>query len=140
MTPDPINVSVSPSSAGSRRVLIVDDHALTLAAVEALLERECPRIEVVATASDAATALRLIGTAAPDVVVLDLNLGDTCGLDLMPAISRHPGIAVVILTSSDDPLQRTRALASGAAAFVNKLAPAAELIAAILSAFPGRAR
>lgn len=137
MPPDPLDVSAqSASIAGSRRVLLVDDHALTLAAVEALLKREHPHIEVVATASDGATALRLIHEAVPDVVVLDLNIGDECGLDLMPAINRHPGIAVVILTASDDPLQRTRALATGAAAFISKLSPAAELIAAILAARP----
>lgn len=141
MNPDRIDVSaVSATIARSRRVLIVDDHALTLAALEALLEREYPRIEVVATASDGATAIRLIHDTEPDVVVLDLDLGDECGLDLMPAISRLPGIAVIILSASDDPLQRPRSLAAGAADFVSKLSPAGVLIAAILTARPGGAR
>ena len=120
-----------------RRVLIVDDHVPTLAAVTSLLEREYPRIEVIGAASNGDAALRLVREAQPDVVVLDLDLGNEYGLDLMPAIGGCQGAAVVILTSSDDPLERTRALAAGAAAFVSKLSPAVELIAAILAARRG---
>lgn len=137
MSPDPINIAAAPATmAGSRRVLIVDDHAPTLAAVEALLEREYPHIEIVATASDGATALRLLRETSPDVVVLDLNIGDEYGLDLMPGFCRHPEVAVIILTASDDPLERASALAAGAAAFISKLSPAAELIAAVLAVRP----
>lgn len=138
MAPNRIHVEAAPAAVAEiRRVLIVDDHAATVAAIEALLEREYPRIEVVGTASDGGAALRVIREIVPDVVVLDLNLGNECGLDLMPVIGRHPGIAVIILTASDDPRARARALAAGAAAFISKLSPAAELIAAILAARPG---
>jgi len=136
MKPDRIPVATMHSAlAGPLRVLIVDDHAPTLAAVTALLERESPRIEVIGTASNGDAALRVVRNASPDVVVLDLNLGDDeYGLDLMPAISKSQGIAVVILSASDDPLDQTRALAAGAASFVSKFSPADELIAAILAA------
>lgn len=117
-------------------MLIVDDHARTRGAVAALLQEEYPRIDVVGTAGDGNTALRQLRDAAPHVVLLDLDLGDEHGLDLMPAISRHPGVAVVILSSSDDPLERIRALGAGAVAFVSKLSPAADLIAAILAVRP----
>lgn len=138
MNPERIPVAAAPAAlAGSRRVLIVDDHAPTVAAIRALLEREYPRIEVVGAASDGGTALRLIRATAPDIVVLDLNLGDEYGLDLMPEIGLYPGIAVIILTASDDVLARTRALAAGAAAFISKLSPASELIAAILATQSG---
>lgn len=119
-------------------MLIVDDHAPTRAAIKALLEREQPRIEVVAAVSDGATALQALRDAAPDIVVLDLDIGDEYGLDLLPAISRHPGVAVIILTASEDPLAPQRALAAGATAFVSKFSPAGELLAAILAVRPGR--
>lgn len=119
-----------------RRVLVVDDHAATLAAIAGLLEREYPRIEVVGTAGNGIAALKLARDLAPDVVVLDLDLGGQYGLDLMPAIGGRQGSAVVILTSADDPLEKSRALAAGAVAFVSKLAPVGELIAAILAARP----
>lgn len=138
MGPNRVDLAVPPDTvAKARRVVIVDDHASTVAAIMALLEREYPRIQVVGAASDGATALRLIRETSPNVVVLDLNLGDEYGLDLMPEIGRHPGVAAIILTASDDPLERVRALAAGAAAFISKLSPAEELIAAILAARPG---
>jgi DNA-binding NarL/FixJ family response regulator len=135
MKPDRIPVVAAQAAlARPLRVLVVDDHAPTLAAIADLLEREYPRLEVVGIASDGAAALRVIGDAEPDVVVLDLDLGGEYGLDLMPAIRRHPGIVVVILTASDDPIERSRALRAGAVAFISKLAPVGELISTILAA------
>lgn len=138
MNPDQIRHFAAPVPVvGPRRVLVVDDHLLIREAVAALLKAEYPRIEVVGTAGDGSTALRVVRDAAPDVVVLDLYLGDEYGLDLIPAISQQPGVAVIILTSSDDPLDQSRALAAGVAAYVSKLSPAGELIAAVLAALPG---
>lgn len=135
---DSIRVAAETAAfAGPRRVLIVDDHAPTRTAIKALLEQEHPHIQVIATAKDSATAMRVVRDAVPDVVVLDLNLGDEYGLDLLPEIGRHPGVAVIILTGSGDPLERAKALAAGAAAFISKISPAGELIAAILAVRPG---
>ena len=128
----PSVVNCAPD-APAARVLVVDDHAATLAAIAALLDRESPLIEVVGIARCSDGVMRVLREAAPDVVVLDLDLGGECGLDLLPMIHGHPGVAVIILTASDDPLDRARALAAGAAAFVSKLSPAAELIDAILA-------
>lgn len=115
------------------RALVVDDHARTLAAVAALLQQEFPYIDVVGTASNGNVALQIVRDAAPDVVVLDLELGDEYGLDLMPALTRFPGVEVIVLSSSDDLLTRKQALSKGARAFVSKFSPAEELIAAILA-------
>lgn len=125
--------------ASPRRVLVVDDHMLTLAAVAALLQQEYPRIDVVGTACDGPAALQLLTDVAPGVVVLDLDLGSERGLDLLPAIGRHSGVKVIILSSSDDPLEKVRALDAGAVAFIHKFAPAGELVGAILAAAPGGA-
>lgn len=130
-------IAAPVSAVKTRRVLIVDDHARTLAAVAALLQQEYPRIDVVGTASDGNMALQIIRDAVPNVVVLDLELGDEHGLDLMPAIARFPGVEVIVLSSSDDPLARAQALDAGALAFISKFSPAEELIAAILALCPG---
>jgi two-component system, NarL family, nitrate/nitrite response regulator NarL len=116
------------------RVLIVDDHEPTLLAIASILDQEYPQINVVGIASSGDTAIRLAREAAPDVVVLDLDLDGEYGLDLLPAIDAGQGLAFVILTASDNPAERLRALAAGAVAFVSKCAPVAELIAAILAA------
>lgn len=122
--------------AGTRHVLVVDDHAPTLEAIAALLELEQPDIEVVGTARDSAGALRLAHDASPDVVVLDLDLDGEDGLDLIPVLIVQYGATVIILTSSNDPQMKRRGFAAGARAFVSKFAPSAELIHAILAVQP----
>lgn len=134
MTADQTPRSAPPAVSAPRRVLVVDDHLRTLAAIAALLHEEYPRIEVVGTASDGDSALQKLAAAAPDVVVLDLDLGRERGIDLLPAIRCHPGVTVVILSASDDPRERAQALAAGARAFISKFSPAEELVAAILGA------
>ncbi len=121
-----------------RRVLLVDDHAPTRTAIKALLDSQCPCIQVVAAAGDGATALRLISQAKPNIVVLDVHLGDEYGLDLLPALARRPELAVIVLTASCDPQDRRSAFAAGAVAFISKYSPAEELIAAILATCPRR--
>ncbi len=121
---------------GTRHVLVVDDHAPTLAAISTLLDFEQPDIEVVGTARNAAGALRLAHDVAPDVVVLDLDLDGENGLELIPALTLNCGAAVIILTSSNDSQKRRQGFAAGARAFVSKYAPSGELVAAILAVQP----
>lgn len=127
-----LSAKVSDSCARSLRVLIVDDHEQVRLAIKALLEQEFPRIYVIGAAGDSATAIRLARDSVPDVVLLDLDLGKEHGLSLLPVLRRQFGPEVIILTASDDPLERSRALAAGAYAFVSKLSPANVLISAIL--------
>ena len=135
-SPAPPPAAAPTSVIGPLRVLIVEDHAPTRAAIALLLEHEFPRRVVIGTASDGDAALRAVVDSAPQVVVLDLDLDGKDGLELMPAINREPGIAVIVLTSSDDPLARPRAFAAGAKNFISKLSPAQELISAILAVRP----
>lgn len=122
------------ADAVTRHVLLVDDHAPTRAAIAAILEREWPEIRVVASVGDGVCALQAIRAMAPDVVVLDLDLGTENGLDLIPCFLRTDDLAIIILTASDDSTDRARSFAAGASAFISKLAPASELISAILAA------
>ena len=135
MEPTPPSALPRPIAA-PLRVLIVEDHAPTRAAIAMLLEREFPRMVVIGTASNGDAALRAVVDDSPEVVVLDLDLGGENGLDLLPAIHGTPGIAVIILTSSDDLMARPRAFAAGATNFISKLSPAQELISAILAVRP----
>jgi DNA-binding NarL/FixJ family response regulator len=135
MNDDAIPFAAVPDAAARpRRVLIVDDHPLIRATVRSLLEREAPLIEVVGIAEDGAAAIRMASEEAPDIVLLDLDLGDEYGLDLIPAIAGQRGAAIIILTASDSPRVRRLALAAGADDFVSKLSPAKVLIASVLAA------
>src|SRR5436309_11291516 len=79
------------------RALIVDDNAEFLGATRSLLERE-GRIAVVGVASTGAGALRLVGEHDPDVVVVDVDLGDESGFDARrlspPGGRRRPVILI----------------------------------------------
>lgn len=119
-----------------RRVLLVEDHAPTVAAVARLIDQLRPEMGVIGTAADLVSARTAIRETKPDVVVLDLDLGGEDGLDLLPALNRAPAPSVVVLSVSDDESTRKRALAAGAQAFVSKLAKAEELLSAILARSP----
>jgi DNA-binding NarL/FixJ family response regulator len=69
------------------RCLIVDDDDRFLAAARDLLERE--RIAVVGVASDSEGALRLLAERSPDVMLIDVNLGEESGFDLVDSIAGH---------------------------------------------------
>jgi CheY-like chemotaxis protein len=80
--------------------LIVDDNAEFLGAARSLLERE--GISVVGVASTSAAALRLVEEHDPDVVLVDIDLGDESGFDLAEHLSPAPGRrSLVILISAD---------------------------------------
>lgn len=116
-------------------VLIVDDHELIRQGLRRAFERE-PDLTVVADAGTAAQALELVAEHSPDIVVLDVRLPDGNGIDVARTIrASHPRTGIVILTmyAGDDPL--FAALEAGASAFINKDAPAAEVVAAARHAF-----
>jgi DNA-binding NarL/FixJ family response regulator len=87
---------------------------------------------VLGEAACAATAHSLVDRYAPDLVVVDLCLGDESGFDLARALTRaHPGLAVVLMSSNRNLGAADRVSASGARGFIAK----SELSATDLSAF-----
>jgi len=119
------------------RVAIVDDHPALREGTAALLARE-PDIEVVATLGSLAEIRALIdGADPPDVVVQDIRLGDESGLRMLsgdrPAGGRAAGTppAIILWTAYDYPQYAAFAYRAGAAGFVVKTAPTAELVESI---------
>jgi DNA-binding NarL/FixJ family response regulator len=85
------------------RCLIVDDSPRFAAAARSLLERQ--GVSIVGTASNGADALRLAGKLQPDVVLIDLDLGDESGLELATELSRSAAAAppvIFISTHAED--------------------------------------
>lgn len=100
--------------------LIVDDDDGFLEAARALLERE--HIDVVGVASDSAGAMRLTTSVRPDVVLIDINLGDESGFDLVDSIAGlgnavSPTLILISTYTLDDFVDLP---VPGAAAFVRK--------------------
>jgi DNA-binding NarL/FixJ family response regulator len=103
----------------SRRILIVDDHTTFRAIVRAVLEAD--GYEVVGEASDGRAGLSAALALRPDVVLLDVRLPDMDGFAVALSLAENgAGPAVVVTSSSDDPLYPARAARSGARGFVAK--------------------
>ncbi|GAA3488713.1 response regulator transcription factor [Streptomyces cremeus] len=119
------------------RVLLCDDHAVVRAGLLALLSSE-PDIEVVGEAGSGEEAVATAARLAPDVVLMDLQLGD--GIDGVEATRRIAGTGphVLVLTTYDTDADITRAIAAGATGYLLKAERPEELFAAIRSAAQGR--
>lgn len=111
-------------------VVLVDDHDLIREGLRRAFERE-PDICVVADAGTLAGGMRLLAEHHPDVIVLDVRLPDGNGLQAASKIrDAYPDTGIVVLTmyGGDKPL--FEALEAGASAFLNKDAPASEVVTA----------
>ena len=116
------------------RVAVVDDHPLVREGTAALVAR-ADDMEIAGVAGSLDELKPILETTV-DVLLLDLRLGQESGFDLLRE-SDAPMPAVVVLTSYDYPQYADAALRLGAAGFVVKTAPTAELLDAIRRAAAG---
>ena len=121
--------------ATTTRLLLVDDHAVVRAGIRRLLE-EIDDFAVVGEAGTADDALHGCAEARPDVVVLDLGLGERSGLEILPELVEL-GAHVVVLSMQHQPAYVRLAFERGAMAYVLKDAADDELIEAIRSVIAG---
>lgn len=113
------------------RVLVVDDHEIIRDGLRNLIGSR-PGMAVVGDAGRRDDALRLAAETQPDVIVLDLDLGEDSGLTLLPELlDKAPGADVIILTGMRDPARRDEAMELGAKGVVSKERGTQELLAAI---------
>jgi len=112
------------------RVLIVDDHPLTLEALSSLLEQH--GFDIVGGARDGEEAIRLAGELQPQLVLLDLSMPGLSGLDALPTLrATAPECEVVVLTASGTEDNLLAAIRGGASGYLLKTEPP-ERIAAFL--------
>jgi len=112
----------TPSNpARARRILLVDDDTAFTDFFKEFLVSRAPGAWVVHTADNYAPALACLKEHAVDLVVLDLTMPVMDGLQLLTLLKRtHPGLPVVILTSSATSENRTQCLQNGATLFFDK--------------------
>jgi DNA-binding NarL/FixJ family response regulator len=121
------------------RVLIADDQRVVREGLAIVVEG-FPDTEVVGLAGDGAEALDLVASAAPDVVLMDLRMPNVDGVEATRAIrERHPGVAVVVLTTYADDDSIVAALSAGAAGYLTKDAARDDIRRAVEAAAAGQA-
>jgi DNA-binding NarL/FixJ family response regulator len=112
-------------------LLIVDDHRSFASALALRLAAE-PDLRVVSVVTTADAALAAAGLHRPAVAIVDVELGDDSGLDLVARLrAAHPRLGIVVVTCHDDPRTVADAMQAGASAFVPKDYAVESLIDAI---------
>jgi len=102
-------------------VLIVEDHGVVLWGLKKLIDGEAPLMSVVASAGNRLDALAAARRTRPDVVLLDLTLGDESGLDFLPQLRDATGSGrVLVLTGLRDAETLRATLRRGASGVVCK--------------------
>ena len=119
------------------KILIVDDHPIVRAGLRRLLTAE-PEIEI-CEATSGREALSVFRKLQPTIVILDLNLPDIGGLEVLARLkAADPDARVLVLSMHDDEIHIMRALRAGAAGYVTKNAPPQELLEAMERVALGR--
>jgi len=118
--------------------LIVDDHPIVRQGLSELINQEDDLV-VCAEAEDAHQALNAIKDNQPDMLIVDIALPDTSGLDLIKDITaRYPDLPVLALSMHDESLYAERAMRAGARGYIMKQEATEEVIAAIRKVFAGQ--
>jgi two-component system, NarL family, response regulator DevR len=122
------------------RVLIVDDHLVVRQGLRSLLS-QYSEIEVVGEAAGGPAVLEQIGQLEPDVILLDIRLGNSSGLDLARHILRlYPEMHILVLTSYDEEAYLLEAAQAGVHGYLLKSASAELLAEAIRAVHAGERR
>jgi len=136
-----VAASPAPEPAATRaplRVVLVDDDTLVRAGLRLILGGD-RSIEIVGEAADGVAAVAEIARTRPDVVLMDIRMPRRDGLAALEiARAADPGLKVVVLTTFDADDMVLTALRLGAAGFLLKDTPPAELVAAVRLVAEGR--
>jgi len=134
-----VGEEVEPATASSRpiRVLIVDDHEMLASSLAMVLEAEGD-ITSVGVATTLAQARSLMGTAHPDVLLLDHRMPDGDGVAAIAGLrALRPSVGVVVLTASSADHVLLAAIEAGASGFLSKTRSVDEVTAAVRAAAAG---
>jgi two-component system nitrate/nitrite response regulator NarL len=113
------------------RVLLVDDHHTVLWGLEKLINGEKPRMEVVGKATNSTEAIELAEKVHPNIVLLDIDLGEQNGINAVPGLIARSKAKVLVLTGLRNSSVHDAAIRSGARGVVHKKDKAETILKAI---------
>jgi DNA-binding NarL/FixJ family response regulator len=119
------------------RILLVDDHPIVRQGLAELIDHE-KDLSVCGVADDIHQALEQIVALGPDLVIVDISLKGSNGIELLKNIKvRYPKQAVLMLSMHDESLYAVRALRAGAAGYVMKQEATEKVLTAIRQVLNG---
>jgi two-component system response regulator DevR len=122
-----------------QRILIVDDHEVVRLGLRSLLERH-PQFDVVGEAGSAREAIEQVASLQPDVVIMDIRLPGTSGIEACEEIvNRYPPTRVIMLTSYAEDEMLFSAIRAGASGYILKQIDSKDLIKALEAVGRGEA-
>lgn len=121
-----------------RRVYVVEDHPVTREGFRTLIDRTTD-LKVVGEAGDGPDALAGLGTTEPDVVLLDVSIGGSDGIELTKQIrALYPDLPVLVVSAHSEAVYAERAVRAGAQGYVMKHEAPEVLLEAIRAVLNGR--
>jgi DNA-binding NarL/FixJ family response regulator len=119
------------------QILIADDHKVFRDGIISILE-DVEGIKVVGEAGDGREVMRLIPEALPDLILMDITMGDTNGIQTTRLVKeKYPGIKVLVLSMHSESAYIVKMLEAGASGYLLKDAGSTEMINAIKTVASG---
>jgi len=130
-TPAPGKKAAPAVEEVKRRVLIVDDHPIFRDGITQLINTQ-PDLLVCGSVGSANLALSAVAELKPDMIILDISIQGTNGIELMKSVrAQHPTLPALMLSSHDEGLYAERALRAGARGYVMKSAAPEKVVEAL---------
>lgn len=119
------------------RIILTDDHAIVVDGLKNMLAKQ-PDMEVIATYNKGEDLLNALKKQQPDVLLLDIQLPDMAGTEVLKLVSKkYPQIKVLMLTSLDNVFYIKEAMQHGASGYLTKFAAEDTLLTAIRQIYAG---
>lgn len=132
-----MSVTKQSQRLGKTRILLVDDHAVVRFGMAQLINRESD-LMVCGEQEDASNALSAITTTKPDLVIADISLKDSSGLELMRNIkAQWPKLPVLVVSTHDESIYAEIAFRAGALGYLMKQEALDRLIVAVRRVLTG---
>ncbi|MBP7616146.1 MAG: response regulator transcription factor, partial [Steroidobacteraceae bacterium] len=126
------------AESARRRVLIVDDHPIVRHGLARMIEAS-PDLAVCGEVETVADAKHAIRELEPDVVIVDLTLGQGDGLELVRDVrAQRPGLPMLVLSMHEESIYAERMVAAGARGYIMKEAASDQLLIALRRVLAGK--
>jgi DNA-binding NarL/FixJ family response regulator len=130
--------SLSKQELPRSRVFLVDDHPMVRERLAELIQRE-PDLMVCGEAEDVPEAVAAIESTHPQIVIIDLSLKHSHGLELIKELrTRHPAMPMLVLSMYDESLYAERVLRAGALGYITKQEATNKVLTAIRQVLNGK--